>query len=114
MIPWFQAFVFKCNLYRYTPEKEQSDWYVEKRLLEGKVEKLDAEVAERDRLDAQIEVCVANLFERMRLLEKTNGALTEKLGGLVGAVQVEFSCIPIACKRLVSTLGAYKVCVRVR
>jgi hypothetical protein len=28
---------------------------VEKRLLEGKVDKLDGEVAERDRLDAQIE-----------------------------------------------------------
>ena len=63
-------------------------------LSEGKVEKLDAEVAERDRLDAQIEACVAHLFERMRLLEKTNGSLTEKLGSMglvdeVGLVHVE-------------------------
>ena len=45
-------------------------------------------MAERDRLDAQIEACVAHLFERMRLLEKTNGSLTEKLGsmGLVDEV----------------------------
>lgn len=75
-----EAAIYSARLYE--TEQQQSDWYVEKRLLEGKVEKLDAEVAERDRLDAQIEACVAHLFERMRLLEKTNVTLTEKLGSM--------------------------------
>ena len=72
-----EAAIYSARLYE--TEQQQSDWYVEKRLLEGKVAKLDGEVAERDRLDAQIETCVAQLFERMRALERTNASLAEKL-----------------------------------
>jgi len=73
-----EAAIYSARL--YDTEQQQGDWYVERRLLEGRVERLGGEVAERDRLDAQIEACVAHLFERMRLLEKTNSTLIEKLG----------------------------------
>ena len=52
---------------------------MERKLLFHKVAKLEAEVKERDRLDAQIETCVCNMFERMRLLEENNRALTSQL-----------------------------------
>jgi len=58
--------------------------YVEKRLLEEKILKLDAEVRDRDVLDAQIETCVAGLFERMRLLEKTNKELEAQVSNSPG------------------------------
>eukprot|EP00232_Nephroselmis_pyriformis_P016923 CAMPEP_0182883130 /NCGR_PEP_ID=MMETSP0034_2-20130328/18204_1 /TAXON_ID=156128 /ORGANISM="Nephroselmis pyriformis, Strain CCMP717" /LENGTH=207 /DNA_ID=CAMNT_0025016261 /DNA_START=28 /DNA_END=651 /DNA_ORIENTATION=- len=75
-----EASLFNSRLYE--AEKRQSDWYVERRLLEEKVARLDGEVRERDRLDAQIESCVTALFERMRMLEKANQDLTGQLGDI--------------------------------
>ena len=37
------------------------------------------QIRNRDKLDAQIEACVCDLFERMRALEFTNAELTQKL-----------------------------------
>mmetsp|Transcript_14831 Transcript_14831/g.50966 ORF Transcript_14831/g.50966 Transcript_14831/m.50966 type:complete len:213 (-) Transcript_14831:516-1154(-) len=68
------------NAKLYETEQKQSDWYVERRLLEQKVAKLDAEIRERDQLDGQIETCVCSLFERMRMLEQTNKQLSDQLG----------------------------------
>lgn len=48
---------------------------MERKLLITKVAKLEADVRERDTLDAQIETCVGSMFERMRVLETTNGTL---------------------------------------
>ena len=74
-----EAAIYNARL--YATEQSQSDWYVEKRLMEAKLGKLEAEVRERDRLDAQIEACVCDLFERMRVLERTNADLQARLGG---------------------------------
>ena len=128
-----EAAIYNAKLYE--TEQRQSDWrahtergdpavvrrllrplrmsasthyrYVEKRLMEGKLSKLDSEarlgpiisalpscmvrtlpqrvrrfatqIRDRDKLDAQIEACVCDLFERMRALEHQNGELTAKL-----------------------------------
>ncbi|KAG2501488.1 hypothetical protein HYH03_001265 [Edaphochlamys debaryana] len=62
-------------------EKAMSDWYVEKRLLEEHIARLSSEVAERDKLDGEIEGCVSELLERMRQLEEQNEELRARLGG---------------------------------
>jgi IS1 family transposase len=56
--------------------------YVERRLLLAKVEKLEIDITERDRLDAQIETCVASMFERQQSLEQTNLELNARLKAL--------------------------------
>jgi len=59
----------------YERDKRESDLYVEKRLLEQRVEALQGEIKERDRLDSEIETCVCALFEKVALLEKENLSL---------------------------------------
>lgn len=54
---------------------------MERRLLETRVEQLDAELKERDRLDAEIESVVAGVFERLRALEQENEELKAAMGG---------------------------------
>ena len=82
-----EAALYSAKLYQ--SEQKQSDWYVEKRLMEQKVAKLTAEVQERDKLDAQIESCVCTLFDRMKLVETVNARLTAQLQsmGLVPVVE---------------------------
>ncbi|KAK3276039.1 hypothetical protein CYMTET_15868 [Cymbomonas tetramitiformis] len=72
-----EAALYNARL--YDTEQKQSDWYVEKRLLERKVAKLDAEIKERDQLDSQIETCVCSLFERMQTLEAINKEYASRL-----------------------------------
>ena len=67
------------NTQLYEIEKMGADGYVERRLLERRAAKLDAEVRERDQLDSQIQTCVASLFERMNMLERRNKQLNERL-----------------------------------
>ena len=55
----------------YERDRRESDLYVEKRLLEQRVEALQREIQERDRLDTEIETCVCALFE-VSFLEKEN------------------------------------------
>ena len=69
--------IFQAKLFE--SEQASANWYVERRLLEDRVEKLTSEVGERDRLDSQIETCVCGLFERMRALEATNKDLARRL-----------------------------------
>lgn len=61
--------------------------YVERKLLTTQVAKLEADVRERDALDAQIETCVGSMFERMRVLEATNDQL-------VAAIQAQGGEVP--------------------
>lgn len=56
--------------------------YVEKRLLEDHIAKLSAELAERDKIDGEIESCVCTVFERLRLAEAENEGLRARLAEL--------------------------------
>lgn len=56
----------------YERDRRESDLYVEKRLLEQRVEALQREIQERDRLDTEIETCVCALFEKVSFLEREN------------------------------------------
>lgn len=48
-------------------------------MLEDHIAKLSAEVTSRDALDAEIQTCVAGLFERTRALEFENDVLRAEL-----------------------------------
>ncbi|GAX82417.1 hypothetical protein CEUSTIGMA_g9845.t1 [Chlamydomonas eustigma] len=72
-----EAALYSARLYE--SEKQMSDWYVEKRLLEQQISRLKEEVAQRDKLDSEMEVCLCGMFERLRLLEETNAQLTARL-----------------------------------
>ncbi len=53
--------------------------YVEKRMLEEHISKLNDEIAQRDRLDSEIEACVCGMFERLRTAEERAERLAAKL-----------------------------------
>ncbi|KAJ9528333.1 hypothetical protein QJQ45_014308 [Haematococcus lacustris] len=72
-----EAALYSARLYE--SERQLSDWYVEKRMLEQHIARLREEVAQRDRLDQEIESCVCGLFERMRQLELANEQLRSQL-----------------------------------
>ena len=40
------------------PRVSQSDWYVEKRLMEAKLQRFDREIRDRDKLDAQARLSI--------------------------------------------------------
>lgn len=44
-------------------------------MLEEHVAQLNAEIAQRDHIDKEIESCMCGLFERLKLLEQTNEKL---------------------------------------
>ena len=48
-------------------------------MLEQHISKLNEEVAQRDRLDSEMEVCLCGMFERLKLLEETNRQLVGRL-----------------------------------
>eukprot|EP00191_Tetraselmis_sp_GSL018_P013108 CAMPEP_0177589850 /NCGR_PEP_ID=MMETSP0419_2-20121207/7052_1 /TAXON_ID=582737 /ORGANISM="Tetraselmis sp., Strain GSL018" /LENGTH=434 /DNA_ID=CAMNT_0019080289 /DNA_START=211 /DNA_END=1515 /DNA_ORIENTATION=- len=75
-----EAAMYNAQLYH--SERHQGDWYVERRLLERRVEEMDKELSERDRVDAEIEACVCSLFDRISSLEGDNRAMREKLAAL--------------------------------
>jgi hypothetical protein len=72
-----EAALYSSRLYE--SEKQQSEWFVEKRMLEQNIQKLTEEVGERDRLDQEIESCAADMFARLKYLEETNASLTAQL-----------------------------------
>ncbi|GFH15714.1 uncharacterized protein HaLaN_11994, partial [Haematococcus lacustris] len=72
-----EAALYSARLYE--SERQLSDWYVEKRMLEQHIARLREEVAQRDRLDQEIESCVCGLFERMHQLELANEQLRSQL-----------------------------------
>ena len=54
----------------YERDKKEADWYVERRLLESRIEELTKSIEERDALDNQLETCACALFDRVKVLEK--------------------------------------------
>eukprot|EP00955_Chlamydomonas_euryale_P098269 365130-Chlamydomonas_euryale.AAC.20 len=54
--------------------------YAEKRMLEQQIKNLSEEVSQRDHMDQEMEACVCDLFEKLRLMEESNKQLTAKLG----------------------------------
>jgi len=72
-----EAALYSTRLYE--SERHLSDWYVEKRMLEEHITKLNSEIVERDNLDQQIQSCVCGLFERVHLLETENAELQRRL-----------------------------------
>lgn len=63
----------------YESERQMSDWYVEKRMLEDHIAKLSEEIRSRDHLDAEIEGCVCSLFARLQHAELSNQQLRKQL-----------------------------------
>ena len=53
--------------------------YVEKRMLEDHIGKLNDELSQRDKLDMEIEACVCGLYERLKVLEGANERLAARL-----------------------------------
>ncbi|GIL47648.1 hypothetical protein Vafri_4415 [Volvox africanus] len=72
-----EAALYSAKLYQ--SEKAMSDWYVEKRLLEDHITRLSAELAERDKIDGEIEGCVTSMLERLRAVEAENEELRGRL-----------------------------------
>lgn len=62
----------RLNEELYLQEKRSCDWYVEKRLLEQKMSGMEAELAQRDELDGEIENKMVALFSRLKQLEDAN------------------------------------------
>ncbi len=54
-------------------------------MLEEHIAQLNAEVAERDKLDSEIESCMCGLFERLRQLEAANEQLRQASGVAAGS-----------------------------
>lgn len=59
--------------------------YVEKRLLEAHITRLNGELAERDKVDGDIEGCVTSMMERLREVEAENEQLRSQLAGALRA-----------------------------
>lgn len=48
-------------------------------MLQQTIDRLNEEIGQRDRIDAEIEACICSMFERTRLLEEDNASLTARL-----------------------------------
>lgn len=74
-----EAALFNTSMYE--TERLKSDWYVERRMFEARVEQMDRELRERDKLDSEIESLVGVVFERVRALERENEELRVAAAG---------------------------------
>ncbi|MEW5299467.1 MAG: hypothetical protein WDW36_002482 [Sanguina aurantia] len=80
-----EAALYSARLYE--SERQMSDWYVEKRMLEDHIAKLSEEIRTRDHLDAEIEGCVCSLFARLQHAELSNQQLRKQLQDKGGDVE---------------------------
>ncbi|GMH32337.1 hypothetical protein BSKO_00171 [Bryopsis sp. KO-2023] len=62
-----EAALYSSQLYDL--EKERTDWYVDKKLLEQRIHELSEESKKREFDDIDIEACIAALLDRLRLAE---------------------------------------------
>ena len=53
-------------------EKRSCDWYVEKRLLQDRLQALEGEIGQRDQLEGAIDDKMLALFSRLKALEDAN------------------------------------------
>merc|ERR1719487_2425958 len=62
----------RLNEELYLQEKQSCDWYVEKRLLQDRLQALEGEIGQRDQLEGQINDKMVALFSRLKGLEDAN------------------------------------------
>ena len=62
----------RLNEELYLQEKKSCDWYVEKRLLQDRLQALESEIGQRDQLEGQIDDKMLALFARLKALEDAN------------------------------------------
>jgi len=82
----------RLNEELYLQEKKTCDSYVEKRLLQDRLETLEAEIEQRDNLEGEIDSKMVALFNRLKQLEDANlqlEATNEELKGRLDPPAVE-------------------------
>ena len=62
----------RLNEELYLQEKKSCDWYVEKRLLQDRLQAMEKEIGERDQLEGKIDDKMLALFGRLKALEDAN------------------------------------------
>ena len=62
----------RLNEELYLQEKKSCDWYVEKRLLQDRLQAMEKEIGERDQLEGKIDDKMLALFDRLKSLEDAN------------------------------------------
>ena len=62
----------RLNEELYLKEKQSCDWYVEKRLLQDRLQALEHEMGQRDELEGAIDDKMLALFSRLKALEDAN------------------------------------------
>ena len=62
----------RLNEELYLQEKKSCDWYVEKRLLQDRLQALESEIGQRDQIEGQIDDKMLALFNRLKMLEDAN------------------------------------------
>ena len=62
----------RLNEELYMQERKSCDWYVEKRLLQDRLQALESEISSRDQLEGQIDGKMLALFSRLKSLEDAN------------------------------------------
>ena len=67
----------RLNEELYMQEKKSCDWYVEKRLLQDRLQALESEIGQRDQLEGQIDEKMLALFSRLKSLEDANVKLEQ-------------------------------------
>ena len=72
----------RLNEELYLQEKKSCDWYVEKRLLQDRLQALENEIGQRDQLEGQIDGKMLALFSRLKALEDANVRLEQANEGL--------------------------------
>ena len=82
----------RLNEELYLQEKKSCDWYVERRLLQDRLQAMEEEIGQRDQLEGQIDGKMLALFGRLQALEdqnlrleQSNEALRQKAGDEPGA-----------------------------
>ena len=68
----------RLNEELYMQEKKSCDWYVEKRLLQDRLQALESEIGQRDQLEGQIDEKMLALFSRLKSLEDANVKLEQR------------------------------------
>jgi hypothetical protein len=67
------------NSMLYQTEQQSCDWYVERKLLETELERLQKDIETRDQLESEIEACVQGLCDQLKKAQDENTALRTKL-----------------------------------
>lgn len=72
-----EAALYSARLYDL--ERQLTDWYVDKRMLEDHIAKLNEEIQARDRLDQEIQSALVSMYEKQAKLEEASSKMSDKL-----------------------------------